>query len=184
MGFVIYNPLAGGLLTGKHSRDHIAEGSRFSSKMYQDRYWNDKNFDAIDIQKKVAEEAGMSPVELATRWCLSNDFVDSIMMGFSKLSQLEQNLAAVDKGPLSPELRVIYFYIPANLRVIALRRLAVPEKIFGLTLSSFFPPLRCVRAKSTQLRFRHQALPSAENCVHYLALPSKPEPADAGLQVC
>lgn len=104
VGFVIYNPLAGGLLTGKHSRDHIAEGSRFNSKMYQDRYWNDKNFDAIDILKKIAEEAGMSLVELATRWCLSNDFVDSIMMGFSKLSQLEQNLAAVDKGPLSPEL--------------------------------------------------------------------------------
>ena len=72
--------------------------------MYQDRYFNDKNFDAIDILKGIAEEAGMTLVELATRWCLSNDFVDSIMMGFSKLSQLEQNLAAVEKGPLSEEL--------------------------------------------------------------------------------
>ena len=103
-GFVIYNPLAGGLLTGKHTRDHIAEGSRFNSKMYQDRYWNDKNFDAIDILKGVAQEAGMSLVELATRWCLSNDFVDSVMMGFSKLSQLEQNIAAVEKGTLDPEI--------------------------------------------------------------------------------
>lgn len=104
VGFVIYNPLAGGLLTGKHTRDHIAEGSRFNSKMYQDRYWNDKNFDAIDILKGVAEEAGISLVELATRWCLSNDFVDSVMMGFSKLTQLEQNIAAVEKGPLAPDV--------------------------------------------------------------------------------
>lgn len=103
-GLVIYNPLAGGLLTGKHTRDHIAEGSRFNSKMYQDRYWNDRNFDAIDILKDVAGQAGISLVELATRWCLSNDFVDSLMMGFSRLSQLEQNLTAVEKGALDADI--------------------------------------------------------------------------------
>ena len=102
-GLVIYNPLAGGLLTGKHSRDHIAEGSRFTSKMYQDRYWNDRNFDAIDILKSVAGQAGIPLTELATRWCLTNDFVDSIMMGFSKLPQLEQNLSYVEKGPLDAD---------------------------------------------------------------------------------
>ena len=102
-GLVIYNPLAGGLLTGKHERNRIAEGSRFTSKMYQDRYWNDRNFDAIDVLKGVAEEAGISLTELATRWCLSNDFVDSIMMGFSKLTQLEQNLTYVEKGALPEE---------------------------------------------------------------------------------
>lgn len=103
-GLVIYNPLAGGLLTGKHTRDHIAENSRFHSKMYQERYWNDKNFDAIDILKSIADKAEMSLVELSARWCLSNDFVDSVMMGFSKLSQLEQNIAAIEKGPLPSEV--------------------------------------------------------------------------------
>lgn len=103
-GLVIYNPLAGGLLTGKHTRGHVAEGSRFNSKMYQDRYWNDKNFDAIDVLKSVADEAGIPLTELAARWCISNDFVDSVMMGFSKLTQLEQNVAALERGPLSPEI--------------------------------------------------------------------------------
>ena len=103
-GLVIYNPLAGGLLTGKHNRNCIAEGSRFTSKMYQDRYWNDRNFDAIDILKSVAETAEISLTELATRWCLSNDFVDSVMMGFSKMTQMEQNLSFIEKGALPAEI--------------------------------------------------------------------------------
>ena len=61
--------------------------------------------------------------------------------------------------------------------------LRCPKKSSGLRFPRFFRPLRCVRAKSAQLRFRRQALPSAENFVHYLALPFKPEPANAGLQV-
>lgn len=104
VGLVVYNPLAGGLLTGKYSRNDAAEGTRFSSELYRNRYWNEKNFDAIDRLKSIAEGAGMSVMELALRWCVSREIVDSMIMGFSKLSHMEQNLLAVEKGGLSVDI--------------------------------------------------------------------------------
>src|SRR5689334_21140409 len=59
-----YNPLAGGLLTGKHRRpaDEPPAGSRFTKGMYRDRYWNPVQFDAVERLRGVAEKAGLSLV--------------------------------------------------------------------------------------------------------------------------
>jgi len=104
MGLVVYNPLAGGLLTGKHSRNAAAEGTRFAGELYRNRYWNDRNFEAIDRLKVIAEDAGMSLIELALRWCLSREVVNSMLLGFSKLNHMEQNLLAVEKGALPEDV--------------------------------------------------------------------------------
>src|SRR5207245_3402033 len=56
---VVYNPLAGGLLTGKQNRDAALEGSRFDrNQMYLDRYWHPAYFDAVDELRKISTEAG------------------------------------------------------------------------------------------------------------------------------
>ena len=99
---VPYNPLAGGLLTGKQARERgpIA-GTRFDgNKMYQDRYWHDDYFAAVNELSGVAREAGKTLVELALQWLLTQTAVDSIILGASRLEQLEENLKACEGGPL------------------------------------------------------------------------------------
>lgn len=104
MGLTVFNPLAGGLLTGKHDRNHYTEGTRFAlEKGYALRYWNDRNFDAVDILKEVAAENGMTMVELSYKWLLSKPWVTSIICGVSKLSQLEENVTYSTENRLSAE---------------------------------------------------------------------------------
>jgi aryl-alcohol dehydrogenase-like predicted oxidoreductase len=100
-----YNPLAGGLLTGKHERDSDAEGTRFGlNDMYRDRYWHERTFDAVDRVKEIAREAGLTPVALSLRWMLGTD-ITCIILGASKPEQLEQNLAACADGPLPDDVQ-------------------------------------------------------------------------------
>ncbi len=101
---VPYNPLAGGLLTGKHSRaGGPAPGTRFDGNiMYQDRYWLDDDFAAVEELRSIAKEAGRTLVELALQWLLSQSVVDSIILGASRLEQLQENLKAAQGGPLDP----------------------------------------------------------------------------------
>ncbi len=105
-----YNPLAGGLLTGKHDRDAPpAEGTRFTvgraGAMYQTRYWHEREFDTIDALRGLANEAGMSMASMAVAWVLSNPAVTSPIIGASRPDQLADSLAAAEKGPLEPELK-------------------------------------------------------------------------------
>ena len=105
IGLVAYNPLAGGLLTGKHSRGAAAENSRFTlEKGYYNRYFKENNFDAIDVLSGIAKEAGISLLELSERWVLSESAVSAPIIGVSKLSQLLQNIEIVEKGPLDSAL--------------------------------------------------------------------------------
>lgn len=96
---IVYNPLAGGLLTGRHRDDaDPTEGSRFASTslgaMYRDRYWNEAQFRAVRDLQQVATDAGMSLIELSFRWLLWSPLVEAILLGASSLEQLQQNLAA------------------------------------------------------------------------------------------
>lgn len=101
---VVYNPLAGGLLTGKQSAGTPLAGTRFDgNQMYLDRFWHDQYFHAVEEVKSVAAAAGVTPVELALGWLRAQDGADCIILGASKIAQLEQNLAAFDSDPLSQE---------------------------------------------------------------------------------
>lgn len=105
MGLTVFNPLAGGLLTGKHDRNHYTEGTRFAlEKGYAMRYWNDRNFDAIDVLKEAAAGNNMTMVELSYKWLLSKPWVTSIICGVSKLSQLQENVTYSTEQALDPEL--------------------------------------------------------------------------------
>jgi len=102
----IYNPLAGGLLTGKHSRDGSTQkGSRFDkNKLYQGRYFTPAMFDRVDQLTAVAKDQGLSLLELAYAWAAGAKGVDSIILGPASVEQLEQGVAAC-KVQLSPEAR-------------------------------------------------------------------------------
>ena len=100
VGVIPYNPIAGGLLSGKHSRTAAPpEGTRFTlgnaAQNYQDRYWHDREFDTVDALRKLAGQAGVSLVTLAVAWVLANKAITAPIIGASRLEQLDASLAAV-----------------------------------------------------------------------------------------
>ena len=101
---IVYNPLAGGLLTGKHRREAPIPGTRFDkNKMYLNRYWHPADFDAVDQLRQVAEKAGRSLLSLSLNWLYHHTAADCIILGASQVEHLEQNLAVLRDGPLTPE---------------------------------------------------------------------------------
>ena len=105
-----YNPLAGGLLTGKHDRSAPPpQGSRFSlgnaGPRYQERYWHDAEFETIEALRGVAAEAGISMATMAMRWVLSNPAITAPIVGASRPDQLADSLAAAEAGPLPADLK-------------------------------------------------------------------------------
>lgn len=105
---VVYNPLAGGLLTGRYRFGDAAAEGRFGSfgnaAMYRDRYWDERMFAAVERIAAIAEEAGLHVAEAALRWTLSRPVVDGVLVGGSKAAQLRQNLAALAAGPLPEDV--------------------------------------------------------------------------------
>ena len=101
VGVIPYNPIAGGLLSGKHSRTKPpAEGTRFTlgtaGGMYQDRYWNDPEFDTVEELRQLADQAGVNLVTLSVAWVLANKAVTAPIIGASNPGQLDSSLAAAD----------------------------------------------------------------------------------------
>jgi aryl-alcohol dehydrogenase-like predicted oxidoreductase len=97
----VYNPLAAGLLTGKHKKAFIPEGGRFDkNRMYQDRYWNSRTFDAVDRLKTIVNDAGRSLLDLAFTWLIHHTAGDVVILGASSVAQLTENLEACKGGPI------------------------------------------------------------------------------------
>ena len=102
MGLAVYNPIAGGLLSGKHKMGQPESNTRFAlNATYADRYWSEENFAAIASLEELARQEGISLLALALKWCDAQSAVTSIIMGVSRLAQLEQNAAALTGEPLS-----------------------------------------------------------------------------------
>lgn len=92
---IVYNPLAGGLLTGKHGRDHTPEpGTRFALDMYRQRYWDEPHFAAVEDLRRASSDAGLDLIQLSFRWLLGRDLVDAVLLGASSMTHLEANLEA------------------------------------------------------------------------------------------
>lgn len=101
LGLAIYNPIAGGLLAGKHQPGQPAGDTRFAdNKMYYDRYWSEENFTAVEKLTRIAAARGLSLLELAMKWCDHSPAVTTIITGVSRLEQLTQNLTSLEGAPL------------------------------------------------------------------------------------
>jgi aryl-alcohol dehydrogenase-like predicted oxidoreductase len=103
IGVCVYNPLAGGLLSGKHAQDKPpATGTRFTIKSmgtgseYRERYWLKQNFKAIRRLKNIARTHGKSLTQFALAWILNNKLITSAICGFSSVKQLRDNLGATE----------------------------------------------------------------------------------------
>lgn len=103
-----YNPLAGGMLTGKHRRSETPAEGRFAlgkaAKMYTERYWHDREWDTVDAFVKMAGQAGLEPATLAVAWVIANPVVTAPIIGASRPEQLDAILAAAELK-LDPALK-------------------------------------------------------------------------------
>ena len=109
LAVIPYNPLAGGLLTGKHRRTAPPpEGSRFTlgtaGKMYSERYWQEREFATVDAVVGLARQAGVEPATLAVAWVLAHPAVTSALIGASRPEQLAASVAAAEYR-LDPKLK-------------------------------------------------------------------------------
>jgi len=111
MRFYAYNPMAGGLLTGRYAGfSDSPEAGRFVNRPnYQGRYWKKSYFEAVNIISAAAARYDMTCVEAVYRWLayhsmLNGDRGDAILIGASNTGHLRQNMASVKAGPLPDEV--------------------------------------------------------------------------------
>lgn len=114
ISFYAYSPIAGGFLT-KTRQQIEAGGTRFSPDqmygIYHKLYVKAAYLAGLEQWEKIANEEGISKVEMAYRWVVYNsalkpEYGDGIVIGSSSLQQLEQTLLSCDKGPLSEKATI------------------------------------------------------------------------------
>ena len=101
LGVLVYNPLAGGFLSGKYQPGEAPRaGTRFTlgsaAQRYQARYWHDAQFKAVEQLRAVLEPRQLNMVSVAVGWVLAQAGVTSAIIGASRPEQLDANLQALD----------------------------------------------------------------------------------------
>ncbi|MEA3534532.1 aldo/keto reductase [Rhizobium sp. CC-YZS058] len=97
LGVLVWSPIAGGLLSGKHRRDHTPEGSRQAAGWTEppirdvDRLWR-----IVDVLVEIAESRGVSAAQVALAWLIGRKTVTSVIIGGRTEAQFRDNLAAAD----------------------------------------------------------------------------------------
>jgi aryl-alcohol dehydrogenase-like predicted oxidoreductase len=104
-GLLVWSPLAGGLLSGKFSRENQKpEESRRSSFDFpivdKERTWR-----ILDVLRPIAQAHNTGVATIALAWVLAKPFVTSVIIGAKRADQLDQNLAAVDVQLTSEEMK-------------------------------------------------------------------------------
>jgi len=101
LAVIPYNPLAGGMLTGKYKPGmQPQEGTRFTlgkaGRMYQERYWHERELETSASFAGLAKEHGVVPAQAAIAWVLRHPAVTSVIIGASRAEQLADSVAAAD----------------------------------------------------------------------------------------
>jgi len=100
VGVIAYNPIAGGMLSGKHTPSASPPDGRFTlgnaATTYQDRYWHEQEFATVEELRNVAAREEVSLVTLSVAWVLANPAVTAPIIGASRPDQLDASLAAAD----------------------------------------------------------------------------------------
>jgi aryl-alcohol dehydrogenase-like predicted oxidoreductase len=111
LAVIPFNPLAGGLLTGKYNKSETPTEGRFSEAisnnfgaLYQQRYWHNRQFETVSQLGEIAKTRGVPLTTLSVAWVLANPTITSAILGASRLEQLDDSLAAANYA-IDPELK-------------------------------------------------------------------------------
>ncbi len=95
LAVIPFNPLAGGLLTGKYQHDQAPDKGRFSAEVgssfaavYQERYWHERQFETVEKLGEIAKQRGVPLPTLSIAWVLANPAITSVILGASRPDQL------------------------------------------------------------------------------------------------
>lgn len=110
LGTTIWSPLASGLLTGKYN-DGVPEGTRVTLPGYEwlrEEFGKEEarqNIEKVKQLTAIAQELGCTTAQLALAWCLKNPNVSTVITGASKVSQVTENMKALEVVPkLTPDV--------------------------------------------------------------------------------
>lgn len=122
IGIISYNPLAGGMLTGRYRNNaSVEEGSRFglgnnAGSLYQERFWQEAQFDAVEKYNAWCQEHHFDPTTTALRWVTQQPGITSAIIGASRPEQLDASLRAADMDKLTKQelawLDRLWFALP------------------------------------------------------------------------
>lgn len=132
LGVMVYNPLAGGLLSGKYAPGSApTAGERFTlgstGDTYRDRYWSEANLSAAATVARESHAHGVSPVTASVAWVLTHPAASAAIIGASRPEQLAENLAATSVAlppSLEERLRAVWFDLPRRAPRLDTPRLA------------------------------------------------------------
>jgi aryl-alcohol dehydrogenase-like predicted oxidoreductase len=96
LGMTVWSPLAYGFLSGAYSREDLSKPDNRFSNFDLLGFDKEKGFAVLDVMRKVAAERGASVPQVALAWLLAREGVTSVLIGATKLHQLEDNLGAAD----------------------------------------------------------------------------------------
>jgi 1-deoxyxylulose-5-phosphate synthase len=102
LAVISFNPLAGGLLTGKYKLGDTPEKGRFSAELggfgraYHARYWHEREFETVARVQEIAKQHGTAVTTLSVAWVLANPAITSVILGASRVEHLTDTLAAAD----------------------------------------------------------------------------------------
>lgn len=106
IGVLPWSPLARGFLAGNRKREDLYPTSRAKNDEYaKDTYYLDNDFEVLDALKRVAERHGEAPAKIALAWVLAQPEVTSPIIGTSKLSHLDDAVAAMEISLTEEELQ-------------------------------------------------------------------------------
>jgi aryl-alcohol dehydrogenase-like predicted oxidoreductase len=113
IGVMSYNPLAGGMLTGKYRRNApLPKGARLEAfQFYHDRYYTEQALDIVEGFLQEASRRGVTPAQLALAWVLAEPRVSTPILGARSLEQLRDSLKGAEMN-LAPEERVAVPAVP------------------------------------------------------------------------
>lgn len=96
VGLLAYSSLAQGYLTGKYRNGALPAGARKTLFNKMQRYEHPRTFEAVDAYFKLAEEAGLDPAQMALAFAKSRSFMTSVIIGATRMDQLETDIGAAD----------------------------------------------------------------------------------------
>lgn len=105
VGLMVWSPLAGGLLSGKYSRDGKAEAGGRRVEFDFPPVNKDRAFDCVDVMRTIADSKGVSVAQIALAWLLHQQAVTSVIIGAKRPEQLDDNLAATSVQLSDEELK-------------------------------------------------------------------------------
>jgi len=107
LGMMVWSPLSSGFLTGKYTRENPAPQDSRLNSFDLGLFDREKGYDVVDKVKEIARAHQSSPIAVSIAWLLTKSVVSTVIVGASRIGQLDDNLAAADLTLTPDEIKAL-----------------------------------------------------------------------------